>query len=92
MKSAYELAMERLEKKSPAPKLSEAQREELAELSSVYEAKQAERETFLQSLIAGAQAKGDGAEADELRQQLGRDLQTIREELEAKKNKIWNKG
>jgi len=90
MKSAYELAMERLEKKSPAPKITESQREALAELSSVYEAKEAERVTFLQSLITSAQAKGDLTEADDLRQQLGRDLQTIREELETKKNKIWD--
>lgn len=92
MKSAYELAMERLEKKSPAPKLNESQRQALAELSSLYEAKQAERETFLQSLITSAEAKGDSAEADELRQQLARDLQTLREELESKKNRIWSQG
>jgi len=92
MKSAYELAMERLEKKSPAPKLTDAQKEKISELTSLYEAKLAERETFLQSLIASAQSKGDFAEVDELRRQLARDLQTLRDELDAKKNKVWNQA
>ena len=44
MKTAYELAMERLGRASPLAKLSEEQRKALAELDSVYKAKIAERE------------------------------------------------
>ena len=44
MKSAYELAMERLEKESPTHKLSEQQKNEIAEIDSVTRSKIAERE------------------------------------------------
>jgi len=37
MKSAYELAMERLEKSSPSLSLTEDQKKEIAEMDSVYE-------------------------------------------------------
>ncbi len=89
MKSAYELAMERLAKTEPTPTLTEAQKARLAEINSLYQSKLAERETFLQSLLAKAQAKGDGQELAELRQQLARDLQSIREEWEEKKARVW---
>jgi len=39
MKSAYELAMERLNKSAPSVKLTAAQKKELAELDSQYAAK-----------------------------------------------------
>ncbi len=39
MKSAYELAMERLKKAAPTVKLSAAQKKDLAELDSQYTAK-----------------------------------------------------
>ena len=89
MKSAYELAMERLAKAEPTQKLTEAQKAQLAEVNSLYQAKLAERETFLKGLLAQAEAAGDGKEIAELRQQLARDLQTIREEWEGKKDRIW---
>jgi hypothetical protein len=44
MKSAYELAMERLNKKSPTVKLNDDQKKQLAELDSLYASKIAERE------------------------------------------------
>ena len=43
MKSAYELAMERLNKQSPTIKLTEKQKKGIAELESKYKAKIAER-------------------------------------------------
>ena len=54
MKSSYELAMERLSKSAPAPKLTAAQKAELGELDSKYAAKIAEREIFVKSEIAKA--------------------------------------
>lgn len=90
MKSAYELAMERLAKTEPSPKLTDAQRVELSDITSRYEAKIAERQTFLQSKIDMAKATGDPNEAEELSTQLRRDLSTLREEMEARKNAIWN--
>jgi hypothetical protein len=91
MKSSYELAMERLAQTKPSPKLSEAQRLELNDLTNRYEAKIAERQTFLQGKIQSAQASGDLKEYEELSLQLRRDLATLREELETKKQTIWDK-
>ena len=59
MKSAYELAMERLEKASPSISLSEDQKKEIAEVDSVYRAKIAEREVFLKDQIRKAQMAGN---------------------------------
>ena len=59
MKSAYELAMERLEKDSPAVSLTEKQRAELAELDSIYQAKMAEKEIFIEGQLAKAVESGD---------------------------------
>ena len=55
MKSAYELAMERLEKQSPTAKLTEAQKAEITEQESLFKAKKAEKELFLQGEIAKAE-------------------------------------
>ena len=88
MKSAYELAMERLQKQSPSSQLTEDQKSQIAELDSVYKAKKAERELFLRGEIAKAQGKGDLMEADELQQQLARDLRRLDDELESKKEKV----
>ena len=59
MKTAYELAMERLSKAAPATKLTGAQKKQLAELDSKYAAKIAEREIALRDEIAKAAAAGD---------------------------------
>ena len=84
MKSAYELAMERLEKQSPVAKLTDEQR---AEIDQTYKAKIAEREVFLQSLIDKAVAAHDAMEVESLRHQLGSETRRLREECEAKKAK-----
>ena len=58
MKTAYELAMERLTSKEPERKLTPEQKKKLAEVDETYRAKMAERETFLGAKIAGAKAAG----------------------------------
>jgi hypothetical protein len=73
MKSAYELAMERLEKKEPTRKLSENQKEKIAEINSLYGAKIAERETFLQGEMVKERAKGDLQAAAQIQDQLARE-------------------
>lgn len=88
MKSAYELAMERLQKQSPVTKITAEQKAELARLDTLYKAKKAERELFLRGEIAKAQAQGDANSVDELQQQLSRDLRRIEDELEGKKEKV----
>ena len=47
MKSAYDLAMERLEKNSPTHKLTEEQKASIAEIESICRSKIAERELLL---------------------------------------------
>jgi len=61
MKSAYELAMERLEKTQPTVALSEDQKKELAEVDSTCRAKIAERELFLRDEIRKAQTAGESS-------------------------------
>jgi hypothetical protein len=88
MKSAYELAMERLEKESPTAKLDEAQKTEIAEIESLTRARIAEREVFLRDQIAKAQFSGKPEEVAELEQELARDIRRLNEECEVKKKKV----
>ena len=60
MKSAYELAVERLRKAEPGIKLTAAQKTALAELDAKYAAKIAEREIFVKGELAQAELKQDG--------------------------------
>ena len=89
MKSAYELAMERLEKSSPSVALTEEQKKEIAELESIYKAKVADREIFVKGEIAKAVDKGDGEAIEQLEKQLVSDRKTLQAELEEKKEKVW---
>ena len=85
MKSAYELAMERLSKSSPTVKLTDKQKKEIAELDSKYQAKVAEREIGLKSEIAKAAAQGDYEAMEKLEQQLSAERRKLQTELEEKK-------
>lgn len=91
MKSAYELAMERLEKQSPSAKLTEKQRTEIAEIDKVFRAKIAEKELFLKDEITKAEAKGKFNEVLELEQQLVREIRRLNDDCEEKKNKVRDK-
>ena len=89
MKSAYELAMERLDKSGPAPaKLSAEQKKQLAELDSVYTAKIAQREIFLKGELAKAAAAGDPEVMGQLEKQLTSDRKSLQADLEEKKERV----
>jgi hypothetical protein len=88
MKSAYELAMERLNKTSPTVKVTAEQKRQLAELDSKYAAKIAEREIFLKDQLADARAKGDGEAVTQLEKQLISERKTLQGELQEKKEKL----
>ena len=88
MKTAYELAMERLNKVAPAVKLTKAQKEQLSELDSKYAAKIAEREFALGSEIQQAQASGDLEQTEKLEGQLAKERKKLQAELEEKKDAI----
>jgi len=88
MKSAYELAMERLGKQSPTVKLSAAQKKRLAELESIYKARVAEKELQLRADIARAAEAGEAETAQELERRWVAERKSLQEELEGKKDAI----
>jgi hypothetical protein len=90
MKSAYELAMERLGKASPTIKLTDEQKKEIAELESKCVAKIAERELFLKGEIVKAIDKGDAEAVQQLEKQLRSDRKSLRAECEEKKESVRN--
>jgi hypothetical protein len=92
MKSAYELAMERLSKASPTVKLTDQQKKDLAEIDSKYAAKLAERELFLKDEMAKAAEKGDAEALEQLQKQLISDRKTIEADKEEKKAKLRQGG
>ena len=92
MKTAYELAMERLNRNAPTVKLSDEQKARLAELDSTYAAKIAEREIALQGDIDKAQASGDFENADELRRHLSSERKSLQAELAEKKEQVRAAG
>jgi len=86
MKSAYELAMSRLEKQAPTRTLTDAQKRQLAEIDSETDAKIAEKKLFLDGEIA--KAAGDELAQDELRRQLASEIARLEEKREDKKTRI----
>ena len=88
MKSAYELAMERLNKNAPSAKLTEKQKKKLSELDSLYASKIAQREIFLKGELAKAEATGDFEAIEQLQKQLASERKTLNAELEEKKEQI----
>jgi len=92
MKSAYELAMERLNKTAPVTKLSADQKKQIAELESKCKARTAERELALNGEVATAAAAGDFEKVETLRQQLVNERKKLQGELEEKKEQIHKKS
>jgi hypothetical protein len=92
MKSAYELAMERLERQAPTRQLTDEQKSAIAEIESTYRARLAERELFLKGEIAKAVSAGKYEDAESLRKQLAMDTRRLNEECETKKAKARETG
>ncbi|MBP7481290.1 MAG: hypothetical protein KA788_02025 [Lacunisphaera sp.] len=89
MKSAYELAMERLDKSTPATApLTRAQKARLAEIDRVFQGKIAEREIFLQQQLAAALTAQKFDEADQVRKQIAGEKVRLEEEREAEKEQV----
>lgn len=87
MKTAYELAMERLSKTAPAVKLTDEQKKQLADLEAECVARIADRELLLKGEMAKAVDKGDAEAYEQLEKQLISDRKSIRAEFEEKKEK-----
>jgi len=88
MKTAYELAMERLSKTAPAVTLTDAQKKQLAELDTLYTAKIAERELALGAELAKAEAADDLEAAEKWRAQLAKERQSLQAERDEKKDRV----
>jgi ATP-dependent protease ClpP protease subunit len=89
MKSAYELAMERLAKSDPsAGPLTAEQKAKLAEIDKVYKGKLAEREIFLKKQVSDAMAAQKFEEIEKIREQMGSERIRLEEEKEQEKEKL----
>ena len=88
MKSAYELAMERLAKDQPIVTLTDDQKKQLAEIDSTFKARMAEKELFLKGEIQKAQLAGKFDEVEPLEKQLSSEIRRLQEDCEAKKEKL----
>jgi hypothetical protein len=86
MKSAVELAMSRLNKDAPIRKLTDEQKQRIAEIDSEITAKIAEKKVFLDGEIA--KSAGDSLAQDELRRQLAGEIARLEEKREEKKEKV----
>lgn len=88
MKSAYELAMEKLEQSAPSVKLTDEARAQLADIDEKFRAKIAERELFLDDLIAKATSEGRISELPEISEQKTREIAKLERQREEAKEKL----
>jgi hypothetical protein len=90
MKSAYDLAMERLAKSDPEAgrPLSAEQKTRLADIDRVYQGKLAEREIFLKKKLDDLLAGQKFDEVEQIKQQLASERARIEEEREAEKDGV----
>jgi len=90
MKSAYELAMERLRASDPEASvpLTPEQKAALAELDRVYQGRIAEREIFLAKQLDDMLAANNLEEAEKIRKQLVGEKARLEEEKEIEKDKV----
>ena len=92
MKSAYELAMERLGKSDPAEQpLTPEKKARLAEIDRVYKGKTAEREIFLKQQLDAALGEQKFDDADKIRKQMAGEKARLEEEREAEKVQVRRK-
>ncbi len=88
MKSAYEIAMERLEKESgPAQKLTDEQREKIAAIDKRYDALAAEERMKLDERLSQATS---AEELDQFRAEAAEAIASLDERREKEKAAIWD--
>lgn len=90
MKSAYELAMERLAKSDPdaGKPLTAEQKSRLAEIDTVYKGKIAEREIFLKKQLNEALVAQNFEESEKIRGQIVNERARLEEEREEEKERV----
>jgi len=90
MKSAYELAMERLSKSDPSSSkpVTPLQRTRLAEIDRLYQGKIAERQIFLKQQLEQALSGSNADEVDKVRKQIASEKVRLEEDREAEKDRV----
>lgn len=90
MKSAYELAMERLAKSDPdaGRPLSADQKTRLAEIDRVYQGKIAEREIFLKQQLEQALAARNADDFEKIKKQISSERTRLEEDRDAEKERV----
>ena len=90
MKSAYELAMERLAKSDPTSDrpLTGEQKARLAEIDRIYQGKLAEREIFLTKQLNDAFVDRKADEVQKIKQQVVSERARLEEEREEEKERV----
>ncbi len=88
MKSAYELAMERLAAKEPVLQLSADQKQRIATIEAKCKADIAAKELLLQSELAKTLAAGATEEAAKIQRQLTDEIRRLEEKREREKDAV----
>ena len=88
MKSAYELAMERLAAKEPVLQLSADQKQRIAAIEAKCKADIAAKELLLQSELAKTLAAGATEEAAKIQRQLTDEIRHFEEKREREKDAV----
>ena len=94
MKSAYELAMERLNKSDPggSKSLTAEQKAALADIDRKFQGKIAEREIFLKQRLDQAFASQNAEEAEKVKKQIVSERARLEEERDAEKDRVRSKA
>jgi hypothetical protein len=88
MKSAYELAMERLEAQSPGLQLTDDQKKRIAEIEAKCKADIAAKELLLQSEMAKEAAGGPSEEIARIQRQLADEIRRFEERRNREKDAV----
>lgn len=90
MKSAYEKAMERLERENgPTQKLSEEQKARIAEIDRKCDAQAAEKRLSFENRVLNASSP---AESDVIQFELANELAGIEARRQEEKEAVWNEA
>lgn len=88
MKSAYELAMERLAAEEPAVKLTDDQKRRIADAESKCKADIAAKELLLRSEMEKARGAGEFDQIEQLQRQLADEVRRFEEKRDSQKSSI----
>jgi predicted ATPase len=88
MKSAYELAMERLEAKDPGLQLTDDQKKRIAEIEAKCKADIAAKELLLQGELAKAVTSNSPEEIAQIQRQLADEIRRFEERRDREKDAV----